>query len=359
MIFPFNLPSPSIWYVLLYVVTLLMHVIFMAYVLGGSIMLGVAGLRGLLGKGATGSAWSPVTRVLKDWMPFALSAAITAGIAPLLFVQILYQQEFYTANLLAFHRWMAILPVLIVAFYLLYLLKAHRVEGRTVLQGVIAMLVMACVLFVAWSWVENHILSLSRDAWAEQYKSGAMFFASPKIPLRLGFYVASTLPLACLLLAWQLWAGASGVTRDDRVTSARPLALLAIATTIASGALVWPVLTATLAPGAATPTLWLGVALTGAILTLGGWTIILTKRQLSRASLLLPTLASALFWLGAALAREAARWSVAGNPEAIARHAKVGTVSGLYVFLFFAAVGIGTVAWIARRVHASIANANA
>ena len=51
------------------------------------------------------------------------SAAITAGVAPLLFLQILYQREFYTANLLLFNRWMAILPVLIVGFYSLYLIK--------------------------------------------------------------------------------------------------------------------------------------------------------------------------------------------------------------------------------------------
>lgn len=355
MIFPFNLPSPSIWYVLLYVITMLMHVVFMAYVLGGCIMLGVAGLRGMLGRGDTGSAWSPVTRVLKDWMPFALSAAITAGIAPLLFVQILYQREFYTANLLAFHRWMAILPVLIVAFYLLYLLKAHRAEGRTVLQGAIAMLVMACVLFVAWSWVENHVLSLSRDAWPRQYESQAMFYASPRILPRLGFYVASTMPLACLLLAWQLRAGASGVTRDDQRRSARSLSLLAIVTMLVAGVLAWPVLVATLAPGAAAPTLWLGVAIGGAMSAVGGWALAFARRDVPRGALLGITLASGTFWVGAIMAREAARWSVAGNPDAIARHARVGTLSGLVVFLFFALLGVGVIAWIARRVSASLA----
>lgn len=41
------------------------------------------------------------------------------------------------------------------------------------LQGIVAMLVMACILFVGWSWVENHLLSLNRDAWPTQYEAQA------------------------------------------------------------------------------------------------------------------------------------------------------------------------------------------
>ena len=94
--FPFELPSPSIWYVVLYAATLLLHVAFMSYVLVGALLLGLAGLRARLhaahrsghadGTGGDRGALAPMARVLKDWMPSALSAAITAGIAPLLFV---------------------------------------------------------------------------------------------------------------------------------------------------------------------------------------------------------------------------------------------------------------------------------
>ena len=118
MPFPFDLAWPTSGYVALYLVTLLTHALFMSYVLGGALAVAFVRLHGVRENG-------PVTRTFIDWLPFALSAAITAGVAPLLFVQILYQREFYTANLLSFHRWMAILPVLIGAFYLLYLLKAR------------------------------------------------------------------------------------------------------------------------------------------------------------------------------------------------------------------------------------------
>ncbi len=52
-----------------------------------------------------------------------LGLAITFGVGPLLFVQMLDGPAFYTANLLLSHRFMALLPALIVGFYLLYVQK--------------------------------------------------------------------------------------------------------------------------------------------------------------------------------------------------------------------------------------------
>src|SRR5262245_22520401 len=116
-VFPFGFPRATAFYLTLYVATLVIHVVFMNYVLAGSAYLAwftLAHRRDDLAQDAR----DPLAFPLRDWMPFLLSAAITAGIAPLLFLQILYQRPFYTANLLLFNRWMAILPVLIVAFYL-------------------------------------------------------------------------------------------------------------------------------------------------------------------------------------------------------------------------------------------------
>lgn len=353
-LFPFNLPAPTLGYILLYIVTLLMHVAFMSYVLGGSIILCVAELRKLFGMTAAGSAWHQVTVVLKDWMPFALSAAITAGIGPLLFVQILYQQPFYTANLLSFHRWMAILPVLIIAFYLLYLLKARLIAGRVGLQAAVATVVMGCVLFVGWSWIENHLLSLDEPIWSRQYESRAIFYANPAILPRMAFWITGALPLASLLLAWQLIAGASGVDASSGTRAARHLAILSLIMLVSAAALAWPVLRATptmaAQPSHAALAPWLWLAMVGSAITVTGWVRIFLASCLSRSALAFATIGSVLFWSGVLTAREAARWAVCGTPAALARHAQVGTLSGIVVFLVFFVIGIGTVAWVVRTV---------
>jgi hypothetical protein len=360
--FPFNLPGPTIWYVVLYVVTLLLHVAFMSYVLAGSVMLGLAGLRGMLGLGernrqAAASAWSPVTRILKDWMPFVLSAAITAGIAPLLFVQILYQQEFYTANLLSFHRWMSILPVLIVAFYLLYLLKAHRIEGRVVLQGIVSMLVMASMLFVAWSWIENHLLSLDRSAWPGQYEREMMVYTSPAIVPRLAFWVVSAFATGALLISWQIRSGASDVGEQAVTQSGRPLASLAIATIVPAAIGMLPVFLWPLGdkPQATGTMLWAWVSIAGAALAAVAWGAVAWRGVLNPGLLTAASIGTGLFWLGALAVRESARIATIGIETVAARHRDVGTLAGFIVFLVFAVLGIGTIAWVIRSVRRAVA----
>jgi hypothetical protein len=353
--FPFDLPPVSAAYITLYLVTLLMHVGFMSYVLAGAIMLGVRGLRALLSSQPRTTAWAAIFTVLKDWMPFALSAAITAGIAPLLFVQILYQEEFYTANLLSFHRFMAILPVLIIAFYLLYLLKAERIVGRTLLEGLVALAVMALIFFVGFSWVENHLLSLHREVWASQYQSEAMVFKTPAIFPRLGFWVTAAFPTAALLLSWQLHAGASGVSRDSAQKALRPLSLVAIAGTLLASGAAWPVLSGVLPSAAAAShasslRVAMSILLIGSVLQLALWLSLLRRPTFSAKTLTGLSLGALLFWLGALLMREEARLGTLYRTALLARHLQVGTLSGLVVFLVFAVLGIGAISWIMRTV---------
>ncbi|MCA9285380.1 MAG: hypothetical protein KDA22_09210, partial [Phycisphaerales bacterium] len=195
---PFGLPGPTAFYLALYLLTLVVHVVFMNYVLAGSGVLAWALLRG--------RAQDPIVRLLRDWMPFALGAAITAGVAPLLFVQILYRQSFYTANLLLFNRWMALLPVLIVGFYLLYLQKAKAVGrwpawSRTVV-GVGAFL---CFAFVAQAWTENHLLSLAgQTTWSDFYAERRALFLDPQLVPRLGVWFLGAFATLAWMLGWQV-----------------------------------------------------------------------------------------------------------------------------------------------------------
>lgn len=354
-LFPFQLPAATAWYAVLEVATLLLHVVFMTYVLAGTIMLGVAGGRGLLGREGGTSAWQPVATLLKEWMPFALSAAITAGIGPLLFVQILYQQEFYTANLLSSHRWMAILPVLIVAFYLLYVLKAHRLEGRRIAQGTVAFVIMTCMLFVAWSWVEDHLRSLDRAGWAEQYASDDLVYTDRAIGPRLVFWIAAAFPTACAVIAWQLRHGASGIARDVGERALRPLAGLSLAMLVLAALDAWPALTGPAKENALIATK-ANFTVASVLLALGSvlqalhWLPVWRGGRPTTAQRYGLAAGVVLFWLGALVAREVARLSALATPELFARHDKVATTAGFGVFLVFAVITIGVVAWIVATV---------
>src|SRR5579871_3416916 len=166
VLFPFGFPAATAFYLAVYLVTLVIHVVFMNYVFAGTAYLAILSV--FAPDPPDGAKSNRMALCLKDWMPFMLSAAITAGVAPLLFVQILYRYNFYTANLLLFHRWMAILPVLIVGFYLLYVLKSKAGSAMSLTaRALVGCGALACFAFTGWSWTENHLLSLrGQEFWS-------------------------------------------------------------------------------------------------------------------------------------------------------------------------------------------------
>lgn len=355
-VFPFNLPFPTNAYAILYIVTLIAHVYFMAYVLAGSVYLAWTGIRGRLDRRRP---CDDLATILRDWLPFALSGAITAGIAPLLFVQVLYQEEFYTANLLSFHRGMAIVPVLIVAFYLLYLLKSHRLERRAALSGVIAVFAASAVLFTAWFWVENHLLSIDRGSWVEQYETNAVFYADTAIAPRLVFWIASAFPTAAVLILWQIRSSASGISGDSSPHAVRrsaAMALAALPVSFVFGAIAvsvgrsggtfartWP----NTAP-------YVCLALIGVVVQAYALIAIAKKSLATRAMLVGLTIGNAAAWVGMIVMREHVRLDRLPLEGLLERHQEIGKSGGLWVFLVFAVITIGVVATIFRVVSSAL-----
>ncbi len=206
-LFPVEFPRPTAIYLTLYVVTLALHVVFMSYVVVGAALVATRwGSRGTC----------PSVRLVVDWLPFALSAAITAGVAPLLFVQVLYQERFYTANLLLFGKWLAVLPLLVIGFYLLYVAKGAGAGGgagepsapvsrRWRPSGRVA-ITIAWVSFVgvAFLWTQNHQISIAHDAWPAIYADGGSLRVTAASTWRLLVWLIGAVPVFAAVHLLQL-----------------------------------------------------------------------------------------------------------------------------------------------------------
>src|SRR3989304_5452913 len=89
---PAPLPGPPWLFHVLWVITFLIHLVFVNAVLGGSL------LAALVGGPRPGGRETQVFFVgVNSW---AISFAVTFGIAPLLFMQVLFGRFFYTATIL-------------------------------------------------------------------------------------------------------------------------------------------------------------------------------------------------------------------------------------------------------------------
>jgi hypothetical protein len=353
--FPFGFPFATAAYMALYVLTLVVHVVFMNYVLAGSAYLAVVAV--WTGGEETRRQKTPMALMLRDWMPFVLSAAITAGVAPLLFIQILYKKQFYSANLLLFHRWMIIVPVLIVGFYLLYLLKSRVIgQWRSWVRMVVGLGAFLCFAFTAYSWTENHLLSTQEDIWPGFYASDDWVFRSPVLLPRLGVWFLGALPTMAVLVSWQLWAAAR---RGEPVGPAESRR----AGWIAIGGIVLAALCAAWYATALTGRekdivtgrlggIYLMIAVVGLLLQLVGWIGQLrsTGGGFSFRWLAVASVGCFMTIIGATVAREALRLASVEVVGLYDLHARASEVGGFVVFLFFAVVNTVLVVWCFRLV---------
>jgi len=347
-LFPIGFPAATVLYLVLYVLTWVIHVVFMNYVLAGSGYLAVVSL---FTGGVHQRQRSPFALVLRDWMPFMISAAITAGVAPLLFVQILYKHRFYTANLLGSHRWMIILPILIVVFYLSYVLKSRRIGTWPVLLRLaVGLVTFLGFLFIAYSWTGNYLLSVQGiEHWNDVYTSSQAVYAGLDLLPRFALWLISALPIMVLFVSWQLRYrqsyGDTDAMRDARRCSR--LALAGLAATFL--AVAWFVLSASdLVRG----TFFGSMAWAYTLLLIVGWAVQifawagqLRQQQFARGWLTLATLGGTLYLVGVGVVREAIRIRTVDFPTLYDEHAEALKVGGFPVFLAFFVITGALCAW--------------
>jgi len=337
--FPFNQPGPTAFYLTLYLATFVLHLLPMAYVLAGAAVLLVRTLAGAK------PADDQLVEQFRQWLPFVLSVAITAGVAPLLFLQILYSREFYTANLLLFHRWMAILPVLIVGFYLLYLVKGNWLWQRPlVVRAPAVAMVLACFVFIGWSWSENHLLSTASQAvWIEHYAAGRLNHFPAELWPRMGVWLGGVFPVMAAIVAWPLARG------EENSGTARQLALFAAAGLVVGLASIGWYLRVLDAPSriaalSAPFRAWQVALIAGIGLQIAAWILVWRSDRLLPLPRWLALVGAVLAVTGVAVCREAIRTSRLDMAALLPRHQAAADVGGFWLFAAFLVLNTAAIA---------------
>jgi hypothetical protein len=332
-------------YLALYVITLALHAALIGYVLAGTGYAAVAAIR---------RRPDPIAEAARDWLPFYLGAAITAGVAPLVFIQLLHQERFYTADLLMGPRWGAIVPALVVGFYALYLHKATERPRRRVLAITAA---LACFGFVAWSWTEHHLLMADDARWHDFYAAGRRFHASDALIPRLALWLASALPLFAAIAAWQVTERSEVSGSRDAAGPARGnadarwrrrlgvIALIGIAASTLLAVVVRSRLDPAARAGVEAASPWLVVLIAGRIAEAAAWVAVIARRG-GTTPIALATGGAVASLVAGVVLREAARI----HQLAPARPA-VTEAGGALVFAIAVIAVSAAMVWIARVVR--------
>jgi hypothetical protein len=192
---PTPLPAPAWLFQALLLVTFYVHILFLNVTLGGTLISAVHALVAT-GKDAPGRR---LGRLMVGLLPASVSFTVTTGVAPLLFVQLLYGQVFYAATVLVGWIWLAIVPLIVVGYYSVYLYKFEvgAPGGRTVWLGVAA----GCFVIVAAIQTLVNVLQLTPPRWEAVAVAVGAVAQDPTVLPRYLHFVLGSLAVAGIFLA--------------------------------------------------------------------------------------------------------------------------------------------------------------
>lgn len=164
---PLAQPAPPglLWALLQ--LTFLLHLVAMNVVLGGSLL----ALHWRFSRREEGAKQrAALLAFFAKSLPVAVAATVTFGVAPLLFVQVLYGRLFFTSSILMAWYWLAIVPLVILAYYGAYLL-AFRGDARGGTASGAAAFVALLLAAVAFLQVQNATRALRPDTFLDTWRA--------------------------------------------------------------------------------------------------------------------------------------------------------------------------------------------
>lgn len=162
---PDTIPVPWGYFQFLLMLTFAIHLLLMNALLGSTGIALYAHLRG-------GEVHRRLAAELSKVLPLLVAFTVNFGVAPLLFVQVLYGHFFYASSILMAVFWLAVIPLLIVAYYAAYL-YGFRFRGLGSAGAAIIGVALLLFLAIAFLYTNNMTLMLDPRRWQA-------YFANPR-----------------------------------------------------------------------------------------------------------------------------------------------------------------------------------
>jgi len=198
---PAGIPGPAWLFHFLLVLTFFLHLLFLNLTVGGTLLALVSRLRS---SGDPGDPRGVLAGRLVAVNTYGISLTITTGVAPLLFMQVLYHQFFYSATILLGGAWFSLLIALAVGYYAVYVFKirgsSSSGSGSSVWLGIAAVM----FLLIAAIQVSVNLAGSQPGLWQRLAANPWSVVTDPSFVPRLLHFVLAGVAFAALVALW--WA---------------------------------------------------------------------------------------------------------------------------------------------------------
>jgi hypothetical protein len=193
------IPGPTWLFHTLLVFTFFLHALFMNLTLGGTVM---AALLQLRSRGRSADVRTVLATRLMSLNTWAVFFAVTTGVAPLLFIQVLYRRYVPSGDLVYAWGWLAMLALLGAGYGAAWLYQRRGAPARGF--GGTAWLVGSAVLFLflAMVHVAESLIHLRPHQWTGLARSPWEILADPTYLPRLVHILLGAIAFSALVVTW-------------------------------------------------------------------------------------------------------------------------------------------------------------
>lgn len=170
------------WFQVLLILTFLLHLILMNFILGGSLL----------------TLWDAFRKKTfrreSMTIPTLIALTINLGVPPLLFLQVIYGNFFYTSSVIMASPWILAIPILILAYYGAYI-YVFKTKKAPVFAKTSLTITAIFLLYIAFMLVNNNTLMLRPERWEMYFANQSgwqLNFGEPTLwPRYLHFIIAA------------------------------------------------------------------------------------------------------------------------------------------------------------------------
>jgi hypothetical protein len=191
---PDPIPVAWGWFEGLNILTFAIHITLANILLGGGVIALYLKMRG---------ESSPSANAVSERLPTIFALTVNFGVAPLLFLQVLYGQFFYTSAVLSASWWMTITALLILGYYAFYIYQ-HKQDDPDQ-KGLVYLRVGTILTFVVALILTSVLTTMARpETWTEYFNNpnGTILnLLEPTFIPRFLHYLSASVALGGLFMA--------------------------------------------------------------------------------------------------------------------------------------------------------------